>query len=606
MTAATKKKGARRFLLTLIKPSHYDDDGYVITWLRSLVPSNSLAAVYALAAAAADAEVLGPGVAFDIDVIDETNLRVDIKGIIRRYRANDNFGLVGLVGVQSNQYPRSLDIARPLRQAGVNVVIGGFHVSGIVAMFPGKLLDLQDALDIGVSLFAGEAENHIGRLLRDAAANTLAPIYDTIADLPGLEGMPTPFMPVHRVKRTLGNFTSFDAGRGCPFQCSFCTIINVQGRKSRRRSPDDVERIIRENLAVGIDRFFITDDNFARNRDWEAIYDRIIELREDHGMDVRFMIQVDTLCHKIPSFIEKSKRAGVTRAFIGLENINPENLMAAKKRQNKIAEYRSMLLAWKRAGIFTYAGYILGFPADTPESIRRDIEIIKQELPLDLLEFFVLTPLPGSEDHQKLFNAGVEMDPDINKYDVEHVVTGHSKMSQAEWQAIYREAWDLYYTDEHIETILRRALSCGISPASLSLVLTWFASSVRLERVHPLQVGIFRRKYRRDRRPGLPIEPIWSFYPRYASELIRANVGLARYWLKINRLRKRIEADPEAMLSYTDLAMTPVREDDDEKLEIFNSEAARVAVRHIRKIEQLTAASGRAGRKGHANSATIS
>ncbi len=184
----------------------------------------------------------------------------------------------------------------------------------------------------------------------------------------------------------------------------------MQGRKSRFRSPDDVEHILRQNWKQGIDRFFITDDNFARNRDWEAIFDRIIELRERDKMDVRFMIQVDTLCHKIPNFIAKAKRAGVTRIFIGLENINPANLLAAKKRQNKITEYRKMLLAWKAAGIWTYAGYILGFPGDTPESIRHDIEIVKQELPLDILEFFCLTPLPGSEDHKVLADKGVAMD----------------------------------------------------------------------------------------------------------------------------------------------------------------------------------------------------
>jgi len=141
------------------------------------------------------------------------------------------------------------------------------------------------------------------------------------------------------------------------------------------------------------------------------------------------MIQVDTLCHKIPRFIEKSKRAGVTRIFIGLENINPDNLLAAKKKQNRIAEYRQMILDWKNAGCFTYAGYILGFPNDTVDSILRDIKIIQRELPLDLLEFFFLTPLPGSEDHKKLWTAGVAMDPDMNKYDLEHACTAHPIMS---------------------------------------------------------------------------------------------------------------------------------------------------------------------------------
>ncbi len=81
-------------------------------------------------------------------------------------------------------------------------------------------------------------------------------------------------------------------------------------------------------------------------------------------------------------------------------------MIAAKKRQNKITEYRKMLLAWKAVGVLTYAGYILGFPSDTSESIMRDIDDrCKRELPVDMLEFFCLTPLPGSEDHQDVSTA---------------------------------------------------------------------------------------------------------------------------------------------------------------------------------------------------------
>ena len=164
------------------------------------------------------------------------------------------------------------------------------------------------------------------------------------------------------LRRTAGSLSSVDLGRGCPYQCSFCTIINVQGRKSRFRSPDDLERIIRENYAQNIKRFFITDDNFARNRDWEILFDRLIALRKSEFPRLGFTIQVDTLCHKIPNFIEKAAQAGVRRVFIGLENINPDNLIAAKKRQNKITEYREMLQKWRDHGAITYAGYILGFP----------------------------------------------------------------------------------------------------------------------------------------------------------------------------------------------------------------------------------------------------
>src|SRR5271170_3974011 len=136
-----------------------------------------------------------------------------------------------------------------------------------------------------------------------------------MADLPSLDGVPMPILPATRIKRTGGKITTFDAGRGCPFLCSFCTIINVQGRKSRRRSIDDIEAIVRENLAQGVTGYFFTDDNFARNKEWEEIFDRLILLRERDGITISFTLQVDTMCHKLDGFIEKAARAGCTKAF---------------------------------------------------------------------------------------------------------------------------------------------------------------------------------------------------------------------------------------------------------------------------------------------------
>jgi len=579
------KANGRRFQLILIKPSHYDADGYVVQWLRSTMPSNSLAAVYSLAKGAALRGILGPDLPIDVTAIDETNTRVRPSEIARRIARAGGVGLVGLIGVQSNEFPRALDIARPLRAAGVQVMIGGFHVSGCLAMLNEMQTDIKVAQDFGVSIFAGEAEEGFDEVLHDAARQELRPLYNHMKELPGIGNVASPpFLPVDFVKRTVGNVTSFDAGRGCPFQCSFCTIINVQGRKSRYRSPDSIEQILRMNWAQGVKRFFITDDNFARNKDWEAIYDRIIKLREEDGMDVRFMIQVDTLCHKIPNFIDKSRRAGVTRVFIGLENINPANLIAAKKRQNKITEYRKMLLEWKRVGIMTFAGYILGFPDDTPESIRHDLDIIKKELPLDALEFFVLTPLPGSEDHKVLFEKNVWMDPDMNKYELEHVVTGHAKMTKEEWQQAYRSAWDIFYTDEHLETIMRRGAATGINLRSLMPVLMWFSSAVKIEELHPLQWGIFRVKHRKDRRSTFPLEQPLVFYANYAQETARKAVQLVRRWRHLKRIVAKIEADPNAKL-YMDAALTPVAEEDSEHMDLYNqTDAVRVAVQHERRV----------------------
>ena len=494
--------GNRTFKIFLIKPSHYDDDGYVIQWRLSTIPSNSLASVYGLLAACREERALGPDVDIDIDACDECNTVIDVKKISRQINAAGS-GFVGLVGVQSNQFPRALDLAREFRAKGVPVVIGGFHVSGCISMLPELPSDLKEAQALGVILYAGEGEGRIADLLRDIDADQAKPLYNYLHDMPGMEAAAIPVLPKEIVGRIVGHHACFDAGRGCPFQCSFCTIINVQGRKSRYRSADDVEAIVRANYAQGINHYFVTDDNFARNRNWEAILDRLIELRTNQGIPIKLILQVDTLCHKIPGFIEKAARAGCNQVFIGLESINPQSLQGAKKRQNKIWEYRVMLQAWRAHKVMTWAGFIIGFPTDTPKSVARDIDIIKKELPLDILEFFCLTPLPGSEDHKTLYLKGVPMDPDMNKYDVEHVCTGHPLMSNEAWNKTYRDAWKRYYTDEHVETVLKRAAATGLRMNKIADVMTAFSSAARIEGVHPLQCGIVRRKVRTTRRHGM-------------------------------------------------------------------------------------------------------
>ncbi|MGE0749846.1 MAG: radical SAM protein [Variibacter sp.] len=554
---------ARRFLIVLIKPSHYDRDGYVIQWLRSTIPSNSLASVYGLLAECNRDRVLGPDVEIAIEAYDECNTIIDVAGAAKRIKQAGG-GFVGLVGVQSNQFPRALDIGRQFRAHGLPVVVGGFHVSGCLSMLPELPADLKEAQSLGITLFAGEGEDgRMAGLLRDIDAGCAKPVYNYLRDLPGMEAATFPILPRDVVTRVAGHYASFDAGRGCPFQCSFCTIINVQGRKSRYRTPDDVEAIVRANAAQGVTRFFVTDDNFARNKNWEPILDRLIVLREKEGFKIRLLLQVDTLCHRIPGFIEKAARAGCNMVFIGLENINPESLMGTKKRQNKIWEYREMLQAWRKAKVMTWAGYILGFPTDTPASIRRDIEIIKKELPIDILEFFCLTPLPGSEDHKTLFMKGVPMDPDMNKYDLEHVLTAHAAMSKAEWEGIYRDAWKVYYTDAHVETVLKRGVANGLNPRKIVDAVTIFSGATRIEDVHPLQFGFFRRKVRTQRRYGMPIESALAFYPRRLIE-IGMSVGqwlvLARRYRKIMRA---VLAAPDAH-TYMDEALQPPRPQDAE------------------------------------------
>src|SRR5256886_16552702 len=127
---------ASLYHLVLIKPTHYDDDGYRIQSFRSAIPSTTLASLNGLAEDAQRRRVLGPDVDIRIDTYDETNRRVLPDRMIRQIRRAGGRALIGLVGVQTNQFPRAVDLARPFLDAGLPGCIGGFHGAGRLPRLP--------------------------------------------------------------------------------------------------------------------------------------------------------------------------------------------------------------------------------------------------------------------------------------------------------------------------------------------------------------------------------------------------------------------------------------------------------------------------------------
>jgi hypothetical protein len=212
----------------------------------------------------------------------------------------------------------------------------------------------------------------------------------------------------------------------------------------------------------------------------------------------------------------------------------------------------------------------------------RDIDVIKRELPVDLLEFFYLTPLPGSEDYLKLFRIRAPLDPDLNKYDLNHVCMPHPRMAKEEWERAYKLAWQSYYTFEHMETVLRRVASVGANASNALFLMTWFKGSIDFENIHPLEGGFLRLKYRCDRRPGWSIEPMWRFYPRYCFELAVKLVRWCALYLRLRRIYLRIRRDPQRV-EYTDLAMTSIT-DEEVTREIFQTKAAQAYLGQQRRL----------------------
>jgi len=539
-----------RIRVVLIKPSKYDDEGYVIRHFRGVLPSNTLACLSSLTHEVARRELLGRDVELTLDLYDDTVEKIPFNRIIRLHRPPQRRTIIALVGVQSNQFPRAVELARRFRAAGLQVLIGGFHVSGVLALAPDIPRDIQELIDIGVSVVKGEVEDTWGDLLQDASQDRLKPVYDFLDSKPDLYAKPIPMIHRRYLKKFVtSNFGTIDCSRGCPFNCSFCSIINVQGRRMRVRSAEAVAHAISENYRQhGIHFYFFTDDNFARNNCWRGVFNKLVQLREEEHIPIQFMIQVDTQSHKIPDFVALAARAGCTQVFIGMESINPRNLKAAGKNQNNVEEYKNLIAAWHRAKIATHVAYILGFPYDTPESVQQDVRCLQKDLKVEQASFFMLTPIPGSYDHSRMVRDGEYMDPDMNSYDSFHETMRHPNFKPGELRSSYKEAWKAFYSFDYMKEVLLQANRENYWNIFFNFL--WYKNSALIEGGHTMLNGFFRIKNRTDRRTGFAVESRLVHFRRRIREwrlLARQWVSLAlemeELWLQT---RKRTE--PEVRL----------------------------------------------------------
>lgn len=523
-------ESVRRLVVLLVKPSRYDDDGYVVHHWKGVLTSNTLHCMYALTLqAAADFPV-----PLTARAVDETVELVVPERLVRAFRGRRTMILAAIVGVQTNQFPRAADLARRFRKAGCQVIMGGFHLSGTLKML-GVTAELQELLDNGVSIFAGEAEGRWRQVLGDALRGEMKPLYNFLSSLPDLSRpWPIPLLNPTLARRYFAQKSgTIDTSRGCPWRCSFCTIINVQGNYTRSRDPRDIVEAVRRNYERGMRYYFLTDDNLARNKFWREIFAGLTQLRNE-GMDIHFMMQVDTLAYKIPGFVEEAKKAGCWQVFIGLESLNPANLQASGKLHNKVEDFQEMVQAWRDAGALVHTSYIIGFPFDTPESIERDMRTVREHVRPDLASFFIMTPLPGSEDHKNLVRSGAQLDPDFNNYDSFHPVSRHPNMSACQWLEAYNKAWRDFFSIENLKAVLNKAHPAAYRQAFLNAL--WHAYSFLVEEAPPMATGFLRLKGRTERRPGLPREGRLAYAGRRLKDSISLVRGLARLFLMFEEL----------------------------------------------------------------------
>jgi radical SAM superfamily enzyme YgiQ (UPF0313 family) len=526
-----------------IKPSRYDEDGYVQIFRFGVQPNNTLTVLKALnerfnARNSTSRNVYLDTVIWD-EICDGVISAETIKAIKEKAVEDGVELLVGLAGVQSNQYPRGRDLGLQLIAHGITTLMGGFHVSG----YPESRTFLNSC---GITTVVGEAENLWSAIVEDFLSGDLKLNYSVTEGIRAKTGQDDIIVPVITESqlpvvddRYLTRFfnpamTTIDTSRGCPFTCSYCSVKNVMGRTMRSREPNSVVEWVRDAIRNhGIESLFLVDDDFFRSPRWEEILSGLVEVKKEYPK-LSFMMQVDvdassyadladgeseTAKHRRSRrFIDLAAKAGCYQAFVGIESLNPDNLNFATKYQNTddrqhrmtledskrrvFAKYRRVVDNWHKVGISVHAGYMLGFPFDGADCGRIAAKTLKK-IGFDIVSFFIMTPLPGTEDQVRYAQEGAITDWDFNNLDSQHVTLSHPKLDKHTWMQAYREAFMGFYTlPKLLHTVFSVAGGRGLSAeARRSTVrqFVYYFFSYRQGR-HPMVGGVWqilRRDVRR-------------------------------------------------------------------------------------------------------------
>ena len=553
--AALRPEPCRTIRVYFIKPARYDDEGYVQNFRWGVQPNNTLTVLAALNDSfnkryGADRNVYLETIIWD-ETCDGVVSPETIKAIKEKANEDGVELLIGMAGVQSNQYPRGRDLALQFVAQGMTTMMGGFHVSG----YPDSIKFLNEC---GVTTVAGEAETLWPGIVEDFLKGELQLHYSVTEGIRAKTGTGDRMVPVITDAqlplvddRYLTRFfnqqmTTIDTSRGCPFTCSYCSVKNVMGRTMRSRDPQSVVQWVRAAVENhGITSLFLVDDDFFRSPRWEEILTGMVEVKKDHPQ-LSFMMQVDVdaSCYanveegekegakhsRARRFIELAAKAGCYQAFVGIESLSPENLNHATKYQNTddkhssldlaeserrvLSKYRRVVENWHKVGISVHAGYMLGFPFDGPDCGRIAAKMLKK-IGFDIVSFFIMTPLPGTEDQIRFAKEGQIIDWDFNNLDSQHATLKHDKMDTYEWMRAYTEAFKKFYSPWRLlRTVLTVAGNSQLSAeARRSIVrqFVYYFFSYRQGR-HPMVGGVWQIRRRDVMRAAITDEDARRYY----------------------------------------------------------------------------------------------
>ncbi len=426
-----------RLRVVIIKPSKYLPDGYVERYRRTTIPNATAPYIHSLTPSHID------NCKIETASFDE-HLETDLR-YLDLLRDRDTPTLLALVGVQSHQFHRALDLAAFAREKGGALsVIGGPHA---------MTCDTGDAQGVdGISFALSEAEMIWPEILKDAIRGGLKPTYGHDARWQKtLEPPPLMAPSARELKRSLYRLICVYPARGCPYKCSFCSVIKIAGRAIRSQPVETTLETLRRAKGAGARMVMFTSDNFNKYPDAPELLEAMIA----ENLQLPFFVQCDTQVAKQPGLIRLMGRAGCFMMLLGVESFDVAALRGAGKNHNRLEHYETIIQQCRQARILTLFSSILGFPDDTLDNIEAHMTALQGMSP-DFATFYILTPLPGTEQYDDFRSRGLITEPNLDRFDASSLTWAHPHLSEKELTENMYRCFHRFHSVRHIAGAVRR------------------------------------------------------------------------------------------------------------------------------------------------------
>ena len=466
----------------IVKPSKYDADGFVERFRRGFMPNSTVPYL----ASMTPARVSGVGCeTIAVDEYVQTDL--DYLSLIEPEPGRRT--LVALVGVQSHQFQRALDLAAYAWSRGSLAVIGGPHP---------MTCDTEELQRRGPAFSLSEAEVVWPRVLEDAVSGALRPVYGR--DERWQERLDSPVLrppPTRDLRRYAVPMLGIYPARGCPYSCNFCSVIKIAGRQVRSQPLETTLASLRAAKAAGVRFVMFTSDNFNKYGDVRELAHAMIAER----LEIPFFAQCDAQIQRDPELVALLARAGCFQMFVGAESFDPAALREAHKFHNDPARYARIVALCRTHGITSHFSNILGFPSDTRDGILGHLATLGGLAP-DVASFYILTPIPGTEQYDDFRREGWITETNLDRFDGTCVTWRHPSLSKDELEGLLFRSYRTFYRAGDVARKLgrlairvrdHRRFAALFAVAGLSAMSRMAAAHER----HPMTGGVGR--VRRDR-----------------------------------------------------------------------------------------------------------